>query len=290
MVLKIISSLSSLFGKNKARNEVRNTNLEETVEDASSIMGNTGCRLISKYPDSDYTELTPVLRRKNLYEEAILRFGRANGNIEGEVYKFMKEFVFSNNDFDYDGIEKAINYFKTISSDLTGDTKQALESARTVLLHLNDYLSRENRDKKSSFKKYLFGENGVLTQRRLNDMKSVTRAVNKYKSKIKERRNYVFSKGDGDKFNIFNLSYTKDKSGRHLVNINDDNSEGMYTNHGRLYWESFDQMFDGGVNTRRSITRNVKKYINNELKEENAVRIRGYDWKKKKIMDYAYFR
>jgi len=270
----IWSILTGILPWNKRKKE--ESNLEITAG-----YSNTNGSFYNKIGDYGIDISTLVLKpkkskRKNLIDEVNLRFKgtKSNRDLEGAVYGFMKDFVFNDNNFDYekiDKLDKISNYFDKLSGlTVNENTKQALETSRTVLSHLNDYLSGE---RKGSFRKYLFGEKGVLTQRRLEDMKGIVGAVNeplKYDMDFEEGENYVFKKGKNDngKFNRFNLSYENIENEQKLVSINDNESQGMYTDNGRLYWNSFDKMFDeslegGKVSTRKAVKKNVKSYLRN---------------------------
>jgi len=278
---------SSLYG----REDVGDDSLAASVESEVS-MGDTQVALPRDLPRRRLRRRPMRVRRKNIIREANLSFrGPKRGNIEDRVSSFMKKVVFNDDNFDYGGLDKLgkiIDYFARQSESVDGNAKQTLESVRTILLHLNDYLTGE---RNGSFKQYLFGEDGKLTQRRLSDMKVVTKGLSEYKGRIKSGKNYVFSNGDGDgeNFNVFNVSYSSHESGKSLVNINDDNSKGMYTDHGKLYWGSLDQMFDG-VNTRKTVTHHMKKSVSNSIVRRDAERVSGYDWKKKRNMVYAWFK
>jgi len=248
--------------------------LERRVEDTQICSGDTSIISIPK---------------KSLFNEVKSRFnGIKKKDIEETIEDFMREIVFSSNDFYYEDsgkLGKIINYFDKLNElDLDSNTLQSIESAKTVLLHLGDYLSKESN---FGFKSYLFGKTGVLTKKRLDDMNSIKNSLSGYDGKIESKRNYIFSKGDKDneKFNVFNVSYNCD-SGKKFVNINDDNSKGMHTNHGKLYWDSLDKMFEENIDTRKTITKSIKKFMNHSYYFGNLKKIKGYDWKKYKFMDY----
>jgi len=286
---------SNSTGKDDNRSSPRTENRRRSNQNKFAKRNNGHSR--NRYSNRDITTLTLATpdmlnngyKKINLVNEVKSRFKGNYSDLDKMVYGFMKDFVFNDNNFDYEGIQnlgQIAKYFGRLSElKIDKGARQALESARTILLHLNDYLSRENRDRKGSFKKYLFGENGVLTKRRLNDMRSVVKQANKLKdclveSSEKRRIYYGFEKGDeiGRGFNKFNVAYRNHESGRILVDINDNDSDGMYACYGKLYWESFDKMFDGRVNTRRSIKKYVKSYINRSVREGCAQDIEGYAW------------
>jgi len=218
------------------------------------------------------------------FYRAASRLSANNGDLETGVYDIMQKFVFNDNDFEYGGIDKIgdiTTYFNGLSAVSKGKSKQALESAKTVLSHLEDYLSIDKSGRKGSFKKYLFGENGKLTQRRLDDMRSIVSKANKLKrdGSIVENENYRFNKGDKSNrgFNIFNVSYKEHAgSDKILVNINDKDSKGMETEYGRIHWDSFDKMFGGKVDTRKSVTKYVNNQLENQVERGNAENIEGY--------------
>ncbi len=266
----------------------RRSYLEKSVlENESSVVGF----------DDDTIVMTSVslVPRIDLYKVAREKIKRPNGNIEAEVYSFMKDYIFGDDQhdcFERGGLENASKYFETLSKGINGDAKKALETARTVLLHLRDYISVEKGKRKGSFKKYLFGENGVLTQRRLRDMKEVSGHIKKFGLKAGE--NYRLQKGADKGFNIFNLRYSlyedPNQGNLNLININDNDSKGMYTDYGRLYWNSFDRMFDkkverGKVNTKGAVTRYVKKHLQTQVKTGNAVEVKP----KASDKGYTYF-
>lgn len=234
---------------------------------------------------------------RNLYRVAHGELSNANGNLAGKVYDFMKNFIFNAKSFDYRNINETIEYLNILSSETDGEAKRAVETALTVMNHLNDYLIRqsEREDKSSSqgFKNYLFGERGVLTQKRLSDMIKASNVLSKKKSSLEERKNYKIGK-DKEGFDALNASYTKNSQGRIFVNVNDDNSSGMYSQHGKLYWNVFDKMFDssidGDVNTRSAVTKYAKRHISNLKNEGKIDYIKWTDWKKDDIRNYAKFK
>lgn len=233
---------------------------------------------------------------RSLFRKAYGKFNNTNGNLSGNIYDFMKEFVFNAKSLDYKNIIGTINYLRDLSLYSDNEAKQAAETAVTVLHHLNDYLIRQSGRGESAtsqgLKNYLFGERGVLIQSRLNDMKKAADLMVKKEKSLKERRDYKIDKNK-DGFDVLNASYTKDNRGRVFVNVNDDSSDGMYSNHGRLYWNIFDKMFDssvdGKVNTRSAVTRYVKKYISDSHNTGKVDFIEGVDWKKGTIKNYAKF-
>tara|TARA_Y100000310_G_scaffold342094_1_gene443751 strand:- start:1183 stop:2028 length:846 start_codon:yes stop_codon:yes gene_type:complete len=264
----VVSFFRRFLSKRK-RLEDRLGSFDPEAKQVSSVISDrTRRREFNKQIDSgiNLVELRPV--RQNILGIIKKRLsGDLNGNFEQVINGVMKEFVFNDNDFDYDDIAGVVNYFGRLSyrGNLTGENRKTLETARTVFSHLSDYVSLNNGH--GSFKKYLFGEQGVLTQRRLKDFKNIRLAVNEPEKfgKLEENTNYVFDKGSDERFNRFNLSYTRsDESGDCFVRINDKDSKGMYSNNGMLYWGSFDKMFDN-VNTRKTINFNLK----NSLKRAN---------------------
>jgi len=153
-------------------------------------------------------------------------------------------------------------------------------------------LSRQSQrgDSASSqgFKNYLFGERGVLTQKRLKDMRKASDVLSKNRN-LEARKNYKVGKSS---FDALNASYTKDERGKYFVNVNDDHSLGMETNHGKLYWGIFDKMFsddNGKINTRAAVTKYVKKHLSNLNKEGKVEYIKGVDWKLNEVRNYSRF-
>jgi len=274
------------------RKSIPKSNLERTVDEtyginvAPNFYNNTDNR--TNYRNSQpkiisKINLNSVPKNKNIVKEFNSRFEKANGNLEVVVQEFMREFVFNDNNFDYKGIgqlDKMIEYFDKLSGSRRGShAKQTLETAKTVLSHLNNYLQG---NKQGTFNKYLFGEYGVLTTKRLEDMNKIVNKVAKDDNPILIKSNankkYWKLRLTEDPVSRFNVSYgKKDKSGKVLVDINDKDSEGMNAKYGNLYWKSFDKMFDG-VNTRRSVTNYVKKRIRRDLASGAAQNINGYAW------------
>lgn len=231
---------------------------------------------------------------RNLYRVAHGELSNANGNLAGKVYGFMKEYIFNAKSIDYRRINDVIDYFNVLSSSSDGEAKKAVETAITVMHHLNDYLIRqsEREDESSSqgFKNYLFGERGVLTQKRLTDMRKASNILFKKNNSLQEKRNYKIGK---DNFESLNASYTKNSQGRIFVNVNDDNSSGMYSQHGKLYWNVFDKMFDdseGKIDTRKAVTKYIKRNISNLKNEGKVDYIKSMDWKKNDYRNYARFK
>lgn len=209
----------------------------------------------------------------------------------------MQEFVFNASNLEKNGIRDVVNYLDTLSRVGTDEkARAAAETAKTVCSHLDDYLGRQEISGSSSnpqgFKNYLFGKRGVLTQKRLKDMKKATNFINKNKNILQEKSNYKVAVGK-DPLNTLNVSYTVDSHGRSLVNVNHNNSLGMASSHGRLYWSSLDQMFDssveGNVNTKMAVTKYVKKSIRDSYNKGKVDLIGGLDWKNKKIEHYAKY-
>ena len=230
----------------------------------------------------------------NLFKLAHKKLDNANGNLTGKVYEFMKEYVFNAEKLDYKNINDAIKYLRVLSSNANGEAEQAVETAVTVLSHLNDYLVRQSERGKESnsqgLKNYLFGERGVLTQKRLYDMKRVSDYLAKNNSKFKEKTNYKMAGKEG--FDSLNVSYTRDQSGKIFANVNDDNSLGMYSGRGKLYWNVFDKMFDdfeGKIDTRAAVTKYVQRNISNLKNEGKVDYIKRMDWKKSDVRNYARF-
>ena len=193
--------------------------------------------------------------------------------------------------------KEVVNYLDTLA--MVGEsveTKTAAETAKTIYSYLDDYLERQetsgNSFNSQGFKNYLFGERGVLTQKRLKDMKKATKFINKNKNILEEKSNYKVAVGN-DSFNTLNVSYTIDSQGRSLVNVNHNNSLGMASDHGRLYWGALDQMFDfsvdGNINTMMAVTKYVKKSIRDSYNNGKVDLIGGLDWKNKKIEHYAKY-
>lgn len=229
---------------------------------------------------------------RNLWKVAHEELYNANGNLSGKIYDFMNKYIFSANNLDYKGINNIIKCFNEMSLYEEGEAKKAIETAITVMQHLNDYLIRQSERKNESssqgFKNYLFGERGVLTQKRLRDMRKASDILSQ-KENLKEKTNYKVGK---DSFDVLNASYTKDSHGKIFVNVNDDNSYGMYTNHGKLYWNIFDKMFDdseGKIDTRTVVTKYLKKNISNLKNEGKVDYIKSFDWKNNDYRDYAKF-
>jgi hypothetical protein len=255
----------------------------------------------NKGSDSDTTSLTVVNDsginlasadtekidfREDFSRIALTKLTRADENLSLGIYELMKECVFSGG-VEYKNIGITVRYLDGLLRTSDERSKEVLETAKTVLSYLDDYV---NGGREVSFKKYLFGQEGVLTQRRLADMQSVRRVISK--GRFDEKRNYKLSKGDSSgKFNVFNVSYTRDAKGRALVNINDNNSVGMNSNHGRLYWNSLDQMFDFNVenriiDSRVSLNNYLKQYLSSSVRDGRAEVVVGRDWKKNKDKKY----
>jgi len=251
-----------------------NYNLERNLEDTKIYADDT---IIISIP------------KKSIFDEAKSRFKNINKkNIEEKIEDFMRNVVFSSEDCYYQDshkMGKIINYFDKLSkSNIDQNTLQLIESTKTILLHLEEYLSKESN---FGFKSYLFGKTGVLTRKRLDDMNRINNSLKNFNGKIIAQKNYVFSRGDkeNEKFNLFNVSYSE-KSGKKFVNINDNSSKGMYTDHGRLHWGSLDRMFEGEMNVRSTITNSIKEFMNYSSQFGNLTKIKGHDWKKNKLMDY----
>ena len=261
-------------------------NLENHVLDADSE-ATTGTEL-----NIDNT----VLSKGSLVQEAYRRFDGINGSLSGNIYQFMQEFVFNAESLNRSDIKDLTNYLNTLKLVGTKESKQAAETASTVFSQLDNYIGRQESRLDSfnsqGFKNYLFGERGVLTQKRLSDMRRAEATITKRKDTLQERTNYKIDRAK-DGFDIISTSFTKDSQGNAIVNINDKKSLGMSTDDGRLYWGALDQMFDdsvdGNVNTRQAVTRYVKRSIYNSYEEGKVKMHRRNNWVTKKKDYYAKF-
>jgi hypothetical protein len=261
----------------------RNPSLEESVLETDS--------------DINMSDTDLNISPRNLLDEAYTKLDGANGDLSSKIYEFMQEFVFNASNLEKRGIRDVVNYLDTLARVGTDEkAREAAETAKTVCSHLDDYLGRqgtgENLSNPQGFKNYLFGKKGVLTQKRLKDMKKATKFIKENKNILQEKSNYKVAVGK-DSLNTLNVSYTVDAHGRSLVNVNHNNSLGMASNYGRLYWGSLDQMFDssveGNVNTKMAITKYVKKSIKDSHDKGKVDLIGGLDWKNKKIEHYAKY-
>ena len=260
-----------------------------TLEDSVLNDSNSTSRIDTRIGLSDTDTQLP----RTLMREAYQRFNNANGDLSGQIYTFMQDFVFNSNNFDTDNTSDVIDYLRSIAKG-TDDikAKQAAETASTVFLHKDSYIERQKGRNQSisrqGFKNYLFGENGVLTQKRLNDMKRANNFVSNYKRALKEKTNHNLVV-DGNSFDKLTVSYSNNSNGKALVNINDNKSLGMSTDKGNLYWNCFNEMFREKVDTRKTIRTYSQKSILKDYQRGNTKLIGGRDWKKRTIKNYASY-
>jgi len=224
---------------------------------------------------------------RNLLDRVVFSLRDTNGNLAGGVYAFMKDNIFGADQLDYSNISATAAYLDTLSRGAEGEGLRAIDTAKTVLNHLNDYVDGGgiNID---GFKRSLFGEEGVLARKRLKDMKKATSYVTKNHAKLDEKKEYGMSIGK-DKIDRLDASYTLDDHGKVLVNVNHNKSIGMNTGSGRIYWNSFDQMFGENISTRSYVTSGVKKSIQADHVGGNADMISGNDWKLNALRNYAKY-
>ncbi|MEK6914812.1 MAG: hypothetical protein AABW83_04130 [Nanoarchaeota archaeon] len=271
------------------RNSRNGSYLEDKIRECDrDLLADSDVNLSDTVPDFNL--------RGNLYKLAYKRLDIANGDLAGRIYEFMRDYVFDTEKLDYKNVNDTIKYLRALSlnSNTHGEAKQATETAITVLSHLNDYLVRQSeRGKEASsqgLKNYLFGERGVLTKKRLSDMKRVSDYLAKNSSKFREKTNYKIATKEN--FDSLNISYTRNENGKLFANVNDDNSIGMYTDYGKLYWNVFDKMFgniEGKVDTRSAVTNYVKRSLTSLNNHGKVDFLKHFDWKKKSIEDYARF-
>lgn len=222
----------------------------------------------------------------SLLDRAVDKLDGANGDLAGRVYDFMRANIFGASNLDYSSISSTVDYLDTLSKGASGENLRAIETARTVVRHLEDYVSN-GRDSVEYFRENLFGVNGVLTSKRLKDMKKATSFVKKNTNRLDQKREYGMNIGK-DEIDRLDASYTI-QDGQVCVNVNHNKSEGMSTSEGRVYWNSFDQMFGEDFNTRSYVTEGVKQTIVADSRIGRAGIQSKRDWKLDSLRNYAKY-
>ena len=226
-----------------------------------------------------------------LLQRAYTRFDGANEDLSGRINGFMQEYVFGDNELN-DDLDEVIGYLGTLSSVGDVEGSAAAKTARTILSHQRDYVSRQkgrlDRFDKQGFLNYLFGEKGVLTTKRLEDMKRATDFVAKNSNKLEAHKDYRL-KVDNSDFDKLTASYSRGVRGEVLVNVNQDNSMGMSTSNGDIYWDYFDKMLGEGVSAKSTLTHYVKCAVINDHVEGQSEMFVRRDYKSGNMRNYARY-
>lgn len=281
----IFSALVSRL-RRRSRGTVRSDHSD--VSNVSVLNGDSGLTLSA--PDDSGIGLEHRVDTdtvdNNLMNRAVARLGNANGNLAGEVYSFMRDNVFGSDNLDYRNIGATAAYLESLATHADGEASRAIETARTVISYLDQY-SKKGGTSVKGFRKALFGEKGVLTRKRLKDMKKVTKYVANNATDLDQRTNHRMTVGSN--LDVLNVSYTTDRNGKALVNVNQDNSSGMSTGAGNVYWSAFDSMFAEDADTKSAVTRYVKRAIVEDHQDGGAEILKRNDWKKNELRDYARY-
>lgn len=217
------------------------------------------------------------------YNNYRIRFGFKDYS-ENDIYNFTRELI--TNYSSQRDLEMVMGEIDSILNDTVDEGKRrVLETSKTLVAYRRDYVASDGDISDKGFQKYLFGVEGALTKRRLEDMKKTTRVARANRGNLSERKNYSTIIG-GNSWNSLNFSYTSDENGRTFVNVNHDASSGMSTEQGDLYWDSLDQVFGGNVNTKATVTKYVKMAVQGSYESGNSSRVSGLDWKLNKRRNY----